>query len=184
MPSAAVVGVQEPQAPEEPSVWQGWDARLSKAAAPRDLKDIQPFHPSQLDLADIIHRFLSSGEPQTLAQQCSTYSRGRPAATAEAKTPSGSRSVWCKPCPWEENPCKCTPHWMLLPGPNSWDKTPCLLLSEPAELFTGTARDQAEEREDRPALCSIFRTTVPFILCYADLSMCSPMCHTRLQKLF
>lgn len=40
MPGAAVLGAQKPRALEEPSIWQGWDAWLSKAVVPRDLKDV------------------------------------------------------------------------------------------------------------------------------------------------
>lgn len=61
---------------------QGWEAQLSETAAARDWKDISPFRPSQLDLADIIHSSLSrvsTGQPQTLAGQHLTCSGERSA---------------------------------------------------------------------------------------------------------
>lgn len=53
-----------------------------------------------------------------------------------------------------------------------------------AQPETGLGGDRMGRGGPTSTDCSIFRSTAPFILPYTDLSMCSPMCHTWLQKLF
>ena len=188
----AAVGAQKPRAPEKAAILSDGMHGFPRPQGPGTRRTFNHFtHPSLIQLTSSAalwavslpeshRRWLGSARPAPTG--------GQPAA--EPKNPSGSGSAWCKPCPWEGNSFKCNPHWTLSPAPNSQDKTPCLLPSEPAELFPGKHSQGPgggtgwEKGGTTSPDCSFFRSTAPFILPYVDLSICSPVCHMWLQKPF
>lgn len=203
-PGAAAVGTQKPRAPEEPSVWWGWEALEWERGTGMGGTAFQSCSAQGLE-GHLTISPIPAGSgwhhpwlPELC--QCRAATDAGSAAldllwgeVSWLQWPSEKKihqagSAWCKPGLWEGNPCERTPHQTLLPAPNSWDRTPRLL---PASSLTQASRARERVggdgmgREGRTSPhCSISRITVPFILPYIDLSMCSPMCHTWLQKLF
>lgn len=202
-PSAAVVGTQKPRAPEEPSVWWGWEALEEEGGTGMGGTAFRGCSAQGLEGHLTIspipngcgwhHPWLPEPCQRRAATDAGSAAldlhRGEVSWLQwPSKKIHQAGSAWCKPGLWEGNPYKCTSHQMLSPALNSWTKL-LARCQAGSSSQASTARDRVGGdgmgREGRTSPhCSISRSTAPFILPYADLSMCSPMCHTWLQKLF
>lgn len=145
------VGAQKPRASEEPGAWRGLllgeGGRASQGRRAEGLGGHLNISPIWAG-SSWHHRQLS--EPRQRRRAPDAGSAALDLCWGEVRRlPSQklhlSLGLHDATCPWEGNSCKRAPHRTLSAAPNSWDKTPCSLPSEPAELFPG-------KRSQRPGL--------------------------------
>lgn len=191
-PGTAAVGTQKPWAPKEPSVWWGWEAleweggtgmggTVFRSCSAQGLEGHLTISPipagsgwHHLWLSEPCQRWAATDAGSAALDLLWGEVSWLQWPSKKKKKIHQAGSAWCKPGPWEGNPCKCTPHQRLLPAPNLWDKTPCLLPSW--QLFPdkhsqrqGGGDGMGREGRTSPH-CSISRSKAPF---YS--SLCWPL---------